>query len=98
MDLGQMFNQDTMTIIIVGVVVVALAIGLLKKTLWLCIVAIILAGGLMITQPNNLDAIKDSVSSFFDGAIDPFKTEDEIHDAGDEAIGDIEREDEYSGD
>ena len=90
MFLAQAITTETFTTIIIALAVIALVWGLLKRTVWLCVVSLVLGGFLTITRPETWETITSSVTQFFDGAIDPFKTEDKIHDAADDAIGDVD--------
>jgi hypothetical protein len=68
--------MDSITTILIALVVIILVIGLVKKVLWLCVVAAIIGCGLFVMEPNTLDNISSSVSSFFGGAISPFEDND----------------------
>lgn len=58
------------------IAVVFIVIGLIKKTLSMCIIAFVIAAILGVTTPESVTVIKDKIISVFDGAIEPFKDND----------------------
>ena len=67
--------MDFPTILII-LVVIFLVVGLLKKLLWLCIVAALIGSGIMLVQPETMEEISEVVSSWLGGSIDPLKDND----------------------
>lgn len=74
-------NIGTIAIIAIALFVV---IGLIKRTLWLCIVGVVIAAFLGISQPGIIDPAVEFVSSFFGGAVDPMKDKDYIDMVGED--------------
>ena len=64
------------SLVLLGGALVAIIVGLLKKTLWICIMGLVLGATFILTQPYAVDAMKDGVNNVFDGAIDPMKDND----------------------
>jgi hypothetical protein len=71
-------DEKAKILIYIGVAAVIgfLVFGLLKRTMWMCVLSLIIAGTLFITQPTVMENIKESVVEFFDGAINPLENED----------------------
>ena len=71
-------DENAKILIYIGIAAVIgfLVFGLLKRTMWMCVLAVIIAGALFITQPTVMEGIKESVVEFFDGAISPLENED----------------------
>ena len=61
---------------LIAIAVILLIIGLFKRTLGLCIAAIVLGALLFISQPSVWDNVTDSVTSIFDGSVEPLENED----------------------
>ena len=70
------FSSDILITIAIVAIVVLLVIGLIKKTLWMCIIAAVIAAVCFVTQPGKLADFKESVVDMFDGSIEPLKGDD----------------------
>jgi hypothetical protein len=68
--------MDSALTILVGIVIVMLIVGLIKKTLWICIVSVAIGGFLYFTEPTLIKDVSSTVSSFFSGAVNPFQDND----------------------
>lgn len=64
--------------IVVLIAFIFLVIGLIKRTFGMCMIALILAVFLGVTQPEVVEEIASSIVSMFDGAIDPMRDEDYV--------------------
>ena len=91
-------QTDMWAIILVIAIVLFLAVGLIKKTLWMCITAIILSIILGISHPTQLEEVKDAIVSFFDRGIEPLKDDDysDMTESGDLTPTNSEFEDKYN--
>jgi hypothetical protein len=69
-------DMDMFLYVVIAVAIIFLVIGLMKRTVWLCVVAAILAIGVGLTQPDVVEKISTSITSLFDGAIEPMEDED----------------------
>ena len=66
-------SSDILITIAIIAIIVFFIIGLMKKTLWMCVVAAIIAGICFFTQPDRLESFKNTVTSVFDGGVEPLK-------------------------
>lgn len=75
-------DEKAKILIYIGIAAVIgfMIFGLLKRTMWMCVLSIIIAGALFITQPAVLDGIKDTVVSVFDDAVSPLGNGDYVSD------------------
>lgn len=83
------FDLNVLIGLAMCVAVVFIVIGVIKKTLSMCIIAFVIAAFLGITTPDSVTAIKDKIVSVFDGAIEPFKDEDYSDLIGDDIFNNL---------
>ena len=70
--------EEIAILIFVVIAIIAIVIGLIKKTLWLCIVGAIIAALFFILQPENLKTAATQITAVFDGSVDPLKRDDDF--------------------
>ena len=89
---GSASNNETLLGIVLIVSVIILIVGFLKRTMWICVCAAIIAGFIGITQPQCVDWLKTTVTSVIDGGIEPLKDEDYV-----DMVGEDNFNNHYSG-
>lgn len=62
-------SNETIGLIIIGLAILFIVIGLVKKLLWMCVIAVVLGLAFGVTQP---DALSDVFSSAIELAEDIF--------------------------
>ena len=96
---GVSFDNSMIIGIIAIVAIIFIIIGLIKKTLWICIVATIIAAFLGISSPESISQFKDNIVSTFNQVIEPLKDgdysniiNDDVIDKIGQELGDINKE------
>jgi hypothetical protein len=69
-------TAEIFTLIAIAAIVAFLIIGFIKKTAWMCIIAVVIAIFLGVTNPDFIADAKETIVSVFDGGIAPLEDDD----------------------
>lgn len=76
MGLPEFLTPETLTYIAIGIIVIGVIIGLVKKLLWIIVVSLVIGGSTLISQPVVAEPVKEFISDTFGGMFEPLKDND----------------------